>query len=195
LNDSEAYFNHVRQRQETLRETCQGLFAEKASFTLELGCGHGHFLTAYARAFPEEFCVGVDLITKRVEKANTKALKHGLNNLHFVKAEAYEFLNSLPDGLKLNRIFMLFPDPWPKKRHHKNRMVQSSFMSILAERCLPGAEFAFRTDHAGYFEWTQECLDSHPEWRIAPEIPWRFEEASYFQNLMSSWQSLVAVRN
>lgn len=184
----------MRERQGALRELCAELFAGRQAFTLELGCGHGHFLTAYARAFPEEFCVGVDLITKRVEKGNAKAEKHGLGNLRFVKAEAGEFLDALPEGLRLSRVFMLFPDPWPKKRHHKNRMVQAGLMSELAGRCLPGAEFAFRTDHEGYFEWARECLEAHPDWRVAPELPWRFEEPTYFQNLMSSWQSLVAER-
>ncbi|MBQ8445047.1 MAG: methyltransferase domain-containing protein, partial [Opitutales bacterium] len=64
--------------------------------TLEIGCGHGHFLAAYAQAFPQEFCLGLDLISKRIERANRKRELAGLTNLAFFKAEATERLLALP---------------------------------------------------------------------------------------------------
>lgn len=187
------YLQRILERQAALRETCVALFPVPAAITLELGCGHGHYLTAYAQAFPEESCLGVDLVTKRIAKATAKAEKRGLERLRFIKAEARELLEALPEHVSVAKIFMLFPDPWPKKRHHKNRMVQPNFLADLAQRSTPEARFFYRTDHAGYFEWTREILTEHLDWEITEE-PWPFEERSFFQDLMDDWQSLVARR-
>ncbi len=187
------YLRHIQERQAALRETCAKLFPEPIAITLELGCGHGHYLTGYAQAYPQETCLGVDLVTKRIAKASAKAEKRGLAHLRFLKAEARELLEALPEPVRLEKIFMLFPDPWPKKRHHKNRMVQPGFLADLAQHATPEARFFFRTDHEEYFEWTREILTEHPDWEITDE-PWPFEERSFFQDLMDDWQSLVSKR-
>lgn len=183
----------IQARRDLLRETLAS-WPRQLPWTLELGCGHGHYLTAYAEAHPETFCIGVDLITQRIQKAQAKADKRSLANLVFIKAEAREFLQALPAEPWLCRTFMLFPDPWPKKRHHKNRMLQDSLLEIIARKSLPGAEFCFRTDHAGLFDWAQEHLHRSPWWTPTPEAPWPLEQRSYFQDLMESWQSTIARR-
>lgn len=182
------------ERIERLTAWCGNTLCDAEARVLEIGCGHGHFLTAYAEAHPSPTCVGIDLVTKRIEKGRAKAEKRGLTRLHFLKAEVGEFLEALPPGLLFDRVFMLFPDPWPKKRHHKNRMIQSAFLRRLAEVTTPQAQFYFRTDHAGLFEWAVEHLNESVDWEIAPEAPWPLEERSYFQDLMDSWQSLAARR-
>ena len=81
---------------------------------LEIGAGHGHFLTAYAAAHPERTCVGLDIIAERVERANRKKNRARLDNLHFLHASAEDFLASLPENVRFADVFVLFPDPWPK---------------------------------------------------------------------------------
>jgi len=163
--------------------------------TLEIGCGHGHFLAAYATAFPQEFCLGFDLISKRIERANRKRELAELGNLAFFKAEATELLLALPEACRLGKIFFLFPDPWPKKRHHKNRLIQTEMLDRLANRAVAGTRLHFRTDHAEYFEWSRELVDAHPLWKRLVDAPWPFEHETYFQKILpDAYQSLIAER-
>lgn len=166
------------------------------ALTLEIGCGHGHFLAAYAAAFPQEFCLGLDLISKRIERANRKRELAGLGNLAFFKAEATELLLALPEKCRLGKIFFLFPDPWPKKRHHKNRLIQTAMLDRLAARAVAGTRLHFRTDHAEYFEWSRELVEAHPQWKLLPDAPWPFERETYFQSILpDAYRSLIAEKN
>ncbi|WP_309397330.1 tRNA (guanine(46)-N(7))-methyltransferase TrmB [Cerasicoccus maritimus] len=194
---SEGYQEALRQRAERierLRAWCTEHLGGASRRVLEIGCGHGHFLTAYAVANPEQACTGIDLVTKRIEKGNAKAEKRDLAQLRFLKAELGEFLEALPEGMLFERVFMLFPDPWPKKRHFKNRMIQASFLERLAEITTPDADFCYRTDHEGYFAWTVEHIQASAQWTIKQEAEWPLEERSFFQDMMESWQSLIAVK-
>lgn len=182
----------VAARRAALKETCATLVPVGKPAVLEIGCGHGHFLAAYAAAHPDTFCLGIDLVTKRIEKGRNKAEKRQLDNLHFLKAEVREFLECLPEDVRFSRIFMLFPDPWPKKRHHKNRMIQPELLSLLRRHIAPEGAFYFRTDHEGYFDWTVEHIQNHPQWQLRKDMDWPFEESTFFQKLMDSWQSLIA---
>ena len=179
---------------EALAQKCLELFPEPVAITLEVGCGHGHFLTAYAQANPEKTCVGVDLVTRRVAKGQNKKDKRALGRLHFLKAEALEFLDALPAHASIERCFVLFPDPWPKKRHWKNRIVQQTLLDKLALRAAPGCELCLRTDHADYYAWMVEQVEQSPRWQADPAAPWPFEATSFFQEMMSDWQSLIAIR-
>lgn len=178
-------------RLESIRTEISALDAGGRPILLEFGCGHGHWLTSYAEAFPDIFCLGADLISARVKKGNGKRDRRGLKNLHFVKAEATELLSVWSQEVPIAQAFMLFPDPWPKKRHFKNRMIQPAFLSQLAGLMPKNAPFHFRTDHPGYFEWTTEHVSEHPDWLIEEGAPWPWEATSYFQELMEDWQSMV----
>ncbi len=181
-----------QQRKEALRVVCGTAFAGCSSLFFEAGCGHGHWLTSYAEAHPEQVCVGIDLIAVRVRKALAKKDKRGLKNLHFFKAELGEFLEVLPEGLRLDSSIFLFPDPWPKARHHRRRMVQHTLLDVLARRTLPGGHFYFRTDDRAYFDWTIEHLEENAYWEIDPSHPWPHERETYFQGLMDAYDSVVA---
>ena len=160
--------------------------------TLEIGCGHGHWLTAYAEMHMDEPCIGIDLNTKRIEKGNKKREKRNLPLLFFFKVEAMEFLDNLPEEFRIKRTVLMFPDPWPKKRHHKRRLVQKPFLDLLANRSVDGAEFCIRTDHLEYFEWAKESVREHPSWAVRNEAPWPFEHESFFQNILHEHQSFLA---
>jgi tRNA (guanine-N7-)-methyltransferase len=161
---------------------------------LELGCGHGHFLTAYAAAHPATRCLGVDRISLRITRAQRKQSRAQLANLAFLKADAAETLAALPAHAHLAGIFVFFPDPWPKHRHHKHRLLQPPLLNALAARALPGAWLALRTDHAEFFAWAQTNLSHHPAWQLTPQTPWPFEHPTVFQERQGPYQSLVATR-
>jgi tRNA (guanine-N7-)-methyltransferase len=184
-------------RRAALRAELDAVLADRSQLTLEIGCGHGHFLTAFAAAHPAERCVGIDIIPDRLARAARKATRLGLTNVHWVLANAEDFLAELPDRVTLGpRIFILFPDPWPKRRHWKNRLIQPDFLSTLARRSEPGAQLAFRTDHDPYFEVAAAVIAGHPDWMPEPDQAdaWPFEETTVFQARAPSYQSLVARR-
>ena len=161
---------------------------------LEAGCGHGHWLTSYAESHPGTICVGVDLISWRIRKGLDKRDKRGLRNLRFYKAELYEFLEALPRTIRLEGAVLLFPDPWPKARHHRRRMAQTALLDELASRVDEGGQFCFRSDDRPYYEWVIERLEAHPDWRIHPSAAWPHECDTYFQDMMDEYFSVVALR-
>lgn len=182
------------ERKAELRAVLEGDLAGVDSILFEAGCGHGHWLTSYAEAHPDTVCVGVDLIAWRIRKGLDKRDKRGLKNLHFYKAELNEFMEVLPEAIQFERTVLLFPDPWPKARHHRRRMVQTAFLSQVAERTASGGQFCFRSDDRPYFDWTLEHLSEHSEWRMDQTAEWPHEQETYFQDLMDEYHSVVAVR-
>ncbi len=182
-------------RIDAFRAQLSSLLAGTETFTLEIGCGHGHFLAAYAQNFPAKLCVGIDLLTLRIARGVRKQERAGLGNLHFIKAEANEFLAAVPEGKKLAEIFFLFPDPWPKTRHYKNRLIQTAMLDRLADLSLPGAtRLHFRTDHKDYFKWSLSLVGKHPAWELLPDEPWPFEQETFFSKILPDYQSLIARR-
>ncbi|MFM7241328.1 MAG: tRNA (guanine(46)-N(7))-methyltransferase TrmB [Opitutia bacterium] len=179
---------------ERLRGTLAAALDGRTSLTFELGCGHGHWLAAYAAAHPEEFCVGIDLISHRVERSQRKQMLGKLANVLFLKAEATEFLDALPAAPVLRKIFILYPDPWPKKKHHKNRFINAENLARLAAHAATGARLHFRTDDADYHAWTRDHLAAHPAWRPMTDAPWPFERTTFFEERMKDKRDLVAER-
>lgn len=182
------------QRLARLRLALHHLAEGEPTITLEIGSGHGHFLTAYATARPGERCVGIDLIRDRLARSARKSQRAGLDNVSWVHAEAGEFLVCLPPAVRLGRIWVLFPDPWPKRRHWKNRLIQPAFLHDLAARAVPGAELCFRTDDADYFAFAREIVAEHPDWDLSPDPIWPFEYETVFQQRAPTHQSLIARR-
>lgn len=163
------------------------------SITLEIGCGHGHFLASYAEAHPREYCLGIDIIEDRLLRAERKIRRAELSNVSFVRGEARMLLETLPKSINVGRTFILFPDPWPKRKHHKNRLISAEFLSLLADRSAPEAKLFFRTDFEPYFASVGAFLEVHPDWIIANE-DWPFEHETVFQERASSYRSWVATR-
>lgn len=187
----EAYLSLLEGRRRRLIDELRPILDGTNEFVCEIGCGHGHFLTAYAAAHPGKVCLGVDLVSERVERARKKRDRARLSNLHFLRSEARLFFEVLPAGARLAAVYVLFPDPWPKLRHHKHRIMQTDFLDILANRAVPDCRLYFRTDFGPYFAEAQATVREHPRWRLVDE-PWPFEHETVFQARAASFASLVA---
>ena len=177
---------------ERLQSKLSEVLGERTSFTLEIGCGHGHWLAAYAKANPDEFCVGIDLITGRIAKSLRKQELQSIKNVSFLKAEATEVLDAITPAHKIEKIFILYPDPWPKRRHHKNRFLCAENLSRLAKASTADAKLYFRTDDADYYDWTIRELKNHQNWRICEENPWPFETPTFFEELTKVKRDVIA---
>jgi len=190
------FLERVARRRAELRAAVAAVLPAPRALVWEIGCGHGHFLVRYAEVFPGKYCIGVDVRLDRLERGDRKLHRAGLGNCHFLRTEAREFLLALPAGVTLEEVWVLFPDPWPKARHHKNRLLTPAFFEAVAARAGEGARFYFRTDHAEYF---REVADSFgagfvPTWRLVPGAPWPLEQETVFQARAPSYHSLVATR-
>lgn len=186
-----AYISKVAERQVALKATSATLLAGVGACVLEIGSGHGHFLTAYAASHPERTCLGLDIIAERVARANRKKNRARLANLHFLHASAEDFLASLPENVRFADVFVLFPDPWPKRRHHKNRLMQVEFLNQIAAKAGQGLRLYFRTDDVNYFAAARAVVLEHPAWQVL-DAPWAFEHETVFQERAPGYQSLVA---
>jgi len=182
-------------RRSALSEACAAFLNSDSEFVLEVGCGHGHFLNAYAKAYPKALCVGIDLVLDRIERAERKRARAQLTNLHFLRAEARDFIEALPAGARFSAVYMLFPDPWPKRRHHKHRLLDARFLQAVGQRAGQGTRFYFRTDHEPYFADAKATFASHADWDTCPSVEWPFELPTIFQQKALQYRSLVAARN
>ena len=172
------------------------LFSEtlKGEITFEVGCGKGHYLSSYAAAHPGEVCVGADIISERVRDARRRASNKGASNAYFFKAEAGEFLDALPKEVLLKKIFIFFPDPWPKKKHRKRRLIGEKFLEDLSNHSTRDAVVFFRTDFREYFDFALDCFANSPHWEAEEIENLPFEEVSQFQRILPNFSTLMARR-
>ena len=187
------YREEIERRRNALHSQMAEIFARTTTFVMEVGCGHGHFLTAYAQAHPEQLCIGIDLVGERVERALRKRDRAKLENLFFIRAEARLFLETLPTSATFSQLFILFPDPWPKLRHQKHRIIQPEFLSAAAQRTIENGRLYFRTDSSMYLDYARRIMTQHPAWRLSDDV-WPFEFCTVFQSRATSFDSLIARR-
>jgi len=188
------FLERIAQRRADLHTAMAALLPQPRPIVWEVGCGHGHFLVDYAQRHPQKFCIGVDIALDRLARSDKKRNRAGLPNCHFLRTEAREFYNLLPEGVMLEEVWVLFPDPWPKARHNKNRLLKAEFFEAIAGRAGEGARLYFRTDHEDYFREVLESLRDVRTWAIDSAAPWPDGPTTVFQERAPSFQSLVAVR-
>ncbi len=188
------FLARVRARRAELRAALEKLLPAPRPIVWEIGCGHGHFLVRYAQAHPDKVCLGIDLISDRLTRAAKKRDRAGLTGCHFLRAEARECLQAFPPGVTFEEVWVLFPDPWPKARHHKNRLLKAEFLDGVAGRVAAGGRLYFRTDHEEYFREVEGVVAGLATWCRDPGAAWPLEQETVFQARAPRHFSLVAVR-
>ena len=134
--------------------------AKPRNVWLEIGFGGGEHLVAQARANPNIGFIGCDPFFEGVGKLLSQIEAEGLSNIRIFPGDANRLITTLP-GMCLGKVFALFPDPWPKKRHHKRRLVNKGFLNSLARTMCDDATFHFSTDHDEYGRWALRFLLEH----------------------------------
>ena len=140
----------------------QSLFGRTAPCMLEIGFGAGEALLEFASAHPEIDCIGIEVHRPGVGRLLLGAEAAKLSNLRLICHDAVEVLQHqlAPAAIALVHIF--FPDPWPKKRHHKRRLIQPAFVELLAQVIAPGGTLRLATDWEPYAQHMREVIDASP---------------------------------
>lgn len=138
------------------------LFGRCAPRMLEIGFGAGEALLEYAAAHPEVDCIGIEVHRPGVGHLLLGVEAANLRNLRVICHDAVEVLQQqlAPASIALAHIF--FPDPWPKKRHHKRRLIQAPFVELLAKAIAPGGTLRLATDWEQYAQHMREVIDASP---------------------------------
>ena len=134
------------------------LFPKKQPLEVELGCGDASFLIEYARRHPERNFIGVERLLGRMRKLDRKGRRASLVNLRGVRIESSYFLQYLLPAHTAPALHVYFPDPWPKKKQQKIRLVNGSFPALARRALTPGGVVYLRTDDADYFQRMTEVF-------------------------------------
>jgi len=153
-------------------------FARQAGLVVEIGFGNGEALASMAEAEPDKNFVGIEVHEPGVGRLLRRLAHSGLDNVRVAMRDAVDVLEQQCPTGSVSEFRIYFPDPWPKKRHHKRRLIQPTFVAHLAERLTPGGLLHLATDWAPYADWmvnavaTEKRLVSlgapcqnRPEWR------------------------------
>jgi tRNA (guanine-N7-)-methyltransferase len=127
------------------------VFIRPQPVEVELGSGDGSFLVRYAERHPDRNFLGVERLLGRLRKIDRKALRASLANLRLMRIEASYFLEYLLPRASATALHVYFPDPWPKRKHRKNRLINASFPDLARRVLAPGGTVYLRTDDTDYF--------------------------------------------
>ena len=144
------------------------IFANDQPVELEIGSGKGTFLVAIAQANPQHNYIGIEYANAYAAFAADRLRRHKLENARLVHAEASWWVRCHVPAASLTALHIYFPDPWPKTRHHKRRLIQLPFLKEVHRILIPGGKLRLVTDHADYFAHMQEVLNAQTDLKIIP---------------------------
>jgi tRNA (guanine-N7-)-methyltransferase len=141
------------------------LFPQSQLLEVELGCGDASFIVEYAAHHPDRNFIGVERLLGRIRKLDRKGRRAGLTNLRGVRIENAYFLEYLLPPHSASALHVYFPDPWPKKKHQKNRLVNERFTELCRAALAPGGLVYLRTDDADYFKQMKTVFAANSAFR------------------------------
>lgn len=142
------------------------VFGRRAERVLEIGFGNGESLTATAAATPDMDFLGVEVHEPGVGHCLIRIEDMEVANLRLIMHDAFDVLEHQLPPASVARVNLYFPDPWPKKRHHKRRIVNDRFLDLVASRLKPGGTLHIATDWENYAEHIDAALDDRPEFAL-----------------------------
>lgn len=146
------------------------IFGRPGRVEVEIGIGKGRFLLAAAEARPDVNHLGVEWANQYLRIAETRALRRGLDNVRFARVDAAELVRTAIPSASVAAYYVFYPDPWPKKRHHKRRFLQQATVEHLARTLVAGGGLHVATDHEDYWEQIVAVLDGDDRFSRLPEF-------------------------
>ena len=160
--------------------TAEALFGDPRPLELEIGFGGGEHLAAQAGDRPEIGFIGCEPFLNGVVGALNHVRDRALANVRLHMGDALEVLERLPDA-SLLRLYLLHPDPWPKARHAKRRMINHGPLDLIAAKLMPGAEFRLGTDDPTYCRWAMMVMNQRRD------FAWQAASATDFLTRPDDW--------
>jgi len=155
------------------------IFGRRVRRTVEIGFGNGEALVALAASRPAEDFLGIEVHRPGVGHLMLRCEELAVANLRILSQDAVDVLEQRLTGACFDEVLLYFPDPWPKKRHHKRRIVQDGFVALIASRLRTGGTFRLATDWQPYADWMLETLGRCPLLRNeSPDGGWSARPAS-----------------
>jgi len=143
--------------------TLDQVFTRPAPLVLDLGCGDGSFLIEMARRHPELNFLGTERLMGRVEKVARKIAREQLTNVRILRLESHYTVQWLLPAGCAQTIYVLHPDPWPKRTHHDRRLIKVEFMEAVHRVLQPDGELFVKTDDKPYFQWMEKVFAQCPQ--------------------------------
>jgi tRNA (guanine-N7-)-methyltransferase len=134
------------------------IFPRPAPLEVDIGCGDGAFLAEQAGRFPERNFLGLEKLAGRVRRACKKASRLALPNVRVLRIESVYAIQYLLPPASVEVVHLLFPDPWPKKKHRRRRIVTADFLALVQRVLAPDGRFRIATDQKDYFEAIRELI-------------------------------------
>ena len=147
------------------------LFSRRQPLEIELGSGDGSFLAEYAGVNPETNFIGVERLLGRMRKLDRKGRRAGLTNLRGVRIESSYFLEYLLPAHSAAALHIYFPDPWPKRKHQRHRLINERFPGLAQQALGPDGMVYLRTDDENYFEQMTAVFAASPAFGLAETPP------------------------
>jgi len=141
------------------------LFPKPQPLEVELGCGDASFLAEYARRNPDQNFIGIERLLGRIQKLDRKGRRAGLANLRGVRIESAYFMQYLLPPHAVSALHIYFPDPWPKKKHRRHRLINEGFPALARAALMPGGVVYLRTDDMDYFGQMTEVFGASREFQ------------------------------
>jgi tRNA (guanine-N7-)-methyltransferase len=142
------------------------LFGRSAPLYVDLGCGNGSFLCEMAQQFPRRNFLGIERLTKRVEKVRCKAEK--IENVRVLRADTLFAIRYLLPESSVETFYLLFPDPWPKRRHQFRRTFTRDFLDAVADALEKHGVLRVATDQLDYFHQIERVSRAHRQFQVLP---------------------------
>ena len=143
------------------------MFAKPQPLEVELGSGDGSFLVEYAKQQPNHNYIGVERLLGRIRKLDRKARRAGLANLRGIRIESSYFVEYLLPPNSAIALHIYFPDPWPKRKHRRHRLINDRFPTLARQALGPGGKVYLRTDDRDYFEQMAGVFAASPTFRLS----------------------------
>lgn len=145
------------------------LFGRSVPLHVDLGCGDGSFLCEMAQQFPKTNFLGIERLTKRVKKVRRKAEK--IENVRVLRADTLFAVRYLLPESSVETFYLLFPDPWPKRRHQFRRIFTRDFLDAIALALGQRGVLRVATDQIDYFQQVERISRAHLQFQVVPQSP------------------------
>ncbi len=163
----------------------QDYFDSEQPLEVDLGAGKGRFILARAAKHPDINFLGIERKLVRVRKIEKKAYRDGTHNIRLLRLEGQYSVQYLFPDASVSTYYIFYPDPWPKAKHHKNRLMKADFVDQLHRTLQTGGKIHFSSDHLPYYDEVKELMDADTRFDSIPAFLPTSDETTDFELLFA----------